>query len=100
MARQSWPSPPMRFSISAFEPMRSVAPSGRPQMARMWFSNWLVRAPSIVQWPELWTRGAISLNTGPARSEEHTSELQSLMRISYAVFRLNTQQTQLEDAND
>src|SRR3546814_5103655 len=27
---------------------------------------------------------------GPARSEEHTSELQSLMRISYAVFCLNT----------
>src|SRR3546814_5142681 len=28
-------------------------------------------------------------NDGPARSEEHTSELQSLMRISYAVFCLN-----------
>src|SRR3546814_8083560 len=27
------------------------------------------------------------------RSEEHTSELQSLMRISYAVFRLKKQQT-------
>src|SRR3546814_6960498 len=26
------------------------------------------------------------------RSEEHTSELQSLMRISYAVFRLKTKQ--------
>src|SRR3546814_2525614 len=26
---------------------------------------------------------------GPGRSEEHTSELQSLMRISYAVFCLN-----------
>src|SRR3546814_1323914 len=26
--------------------------------------------------------------TGPCRSEEHTSELQSLMRISYAVFCL------------
>src|SRR3546814_3543232 len=26
----------------------------------------------------------------PSRSEEHTSELQSLMRISYAVFRLQT----------
>src|SRR3546814_7081934 len=26
--------------------------------------------------------------TGPRRSEEHTSELQSLMRISYAVFCL------------
>src|SRR3546814_8480630 len=35
-----------------------------------------------------------ALNVGwasaPNRSEEHTSELQSLMRISYAVFCLNT----------
>src|SRR3546814_19715967 len=31
------------------------------------------------------------------RSEEHTSELQSLMRISYAVFCLN--KTQIEDLN-
>src|SRR3546814_5707402 len=30
---------------------------------------------------------------GPARSEGHTSELQSLMRTSYAVFCLNKQQT-------
>src|SRR3546814_4046633 len=36
------------------------------------------------------------LNVGQNRSEEHTSELQSLMRISYAVFCLkkkNNQQT-------
>src|SRR3546814_10576082 len=35
-----------------------------------------------------------------SRSEEHTSELQSLMRISYAVFCLKkkkTQQTQIQD---
>src|SRR3546814_2428870 len=31
---------------------------------------------------------ASSGNHGPLRSEEHTSELQSLMRISYAVFCL------------
>src|SRR3546814_1146853 len=31
---------------------------------------------------------------GSRRSEEHTSELQSLMRISYAVFCLNTQKHQ------
>src|SRR3546814_4059146 len=31
---------------------------------------------------------------GETRSEEHTSELQSLMRISYAVFRLNKKKTQ------
>src|SRR3546814_6921870 len=30
---------------------------------------------------------------GSARSEEHTSELQSLMRTSYAVFCLNKKQT-------
>src|SRR3546814_10310833 len=30
---------------------------------------------------------------GPSRSEEHTSELQSLMRISYAVFCLQKKKT-------
>src|SRR3546814_6046147 len=44
--------------------------------------------------PVFWTRSSISRptatsgNLGCARSEEHTSELQSLMRISYAVFCL------------
>src|SRR3546814_4448335 len=33
--------------------------------------------------------GLIFLRGQPVRSEEHTSELQSLMRISYAVFCLN-----------
>src|SRR3546814_1534137 len=34
--------------------------------------------------------GRFACPTVDARSEEHTSELQSLMRISYAVFCLNT----------
>src|SRR3546814_7847496 len=35
------------------------------------------------------TEGPVhEVSTTPARSEEHTSELQSLMRISYAVFCL------------
>src|SRR3546814_6789901 len=33
------------------------------------------------------------------RSEEHTSELQSLMRISYAVFCLNKTKTNIEKNN-
>src|SRR3546814_7356750 len=33
-------------------------------------------------------RAVPELDSGPWRSEEHTSELQSLMRISYAVFCL------------
>src|SRR3546814_19848488 len=39
--------------------------------------------------PDRRRRGqAYGLSVGPMRSEEHTSELQSLMRISYAVFCL------------
>src|SRR3546814_8669064 len=42
------------------------------------------------------TRGsrALSQFDGPVRSEEHTSELQSLMRISYAVFCLKKKKKQ------
>src|SRR3546814_9502590 len=36
-----------------------------------------------------------SASIGPARSEEHTSELQSLMRISYAVFCLKKKNNQI-----
>src|SRR3546814_7837148 len=35
----------------------------------------------------------LALHPAPGRSEEHTSELQSLMRISYAVFCLNKKYT-------
>src|SRR3546814_9886332 len=37
---------------------------------------------------------------GTLRSEEHTSELQSLMRISYAVFCLNKKQMNIETKYD
>src|SRR3546814_6308852 len=47
------------------------------------------------------TKSGRSFRTAPTRSEEHTSELQSLMRISYAVFclKINTEPTKdkLED---
>src|SRR3546814_7908228 len=35
-----------------------------------------------------WSHAADKVTLHPVRSEEHTSELQSLMRISYAVFCL------------
>src|SRR3546814_9644467 len=37
---------------------------------------------------------ALRYENGKLRSEEHTSELQSLMRISYAVFRLKNKTKQ------
>src|SRR3546814_9581171 len=39
---------------------------------------------------------AVGAGEGVARSEEHTSELQSLMRISYAVFCLKKKQTHIK----
>src|SRR3546814_2341851 len=38
--------------------------------------------------PRFDAEGVVSARVGRQRSEEHTSELQSLMRISYAVFCL------------
>src|SRR3546814_1337096 len=40
------------------------------------------------QQPAMHDAGAVAVHGGLLRSEEHTSELQSLMRISYAVFCL------------
>src|SRR3546814_5314067 len=38
-----------------------------------------------VHWPA-WSEDILAIDHATLRSEEHTSELQSLMRISYAVF--------------
>src|SRR3546814_6500663 len=59
-----------------------------PPGARRGLSARLSANPSYPAW--------IALRIGPSaasRSEEHTSELQSLMRISYAVFCLKNNQT-------
>src|SRR3546814_16544455 len=42
---------------------------------------------------------AASVSLRPRKSEEHTSELQSLMRISYAVFCLKKKTTKKEHTN-
>src|SRR3546814_2912554 len=46
-----------------------------------------------VQLYEPFTDSEGNLSSRPVRSEEHTSELQSLMRISYAVFCLKKKKT-------
>src|SRR3546814_6670188 len=43
-----------------------------------------------------WTIIDLGCGSGLVRSEEHTSELQSLMRISYDVFCLKKKQTNTE----
>src|SRR3546814_2879434 len=57
-------------------------------------SEW-ANSPALrqsLEMPARWLRAGRGISTptriSPGRSEEHTSELQSLMRISYAVFCL------------
>src|SRR3546814_6575840 len=58
-------------------------------------SYWLASAADKVFMPKLGTAGSIGavILHAEMRSEEHTSELQSLMRISYAVFCLKKNTT-------
>src|SRR3546814_7292596 len=56
------------------------------------------RTTGVLSIQVIWVwRGAITMPArclfAPGRSEEHTSELQSLMRISYAVFCLEKKNT-------
>src|SRR3546814_3638944 len=68
-----------------------------------WISALTGVGPSIASGSHVCSPSCADLPIAPtnSRSEEHTSELQSLMRISYAVFCLkkkkkNTKKTQLE----
>src|SRR3546814_4146384 len=59
------------------------------------------KRPSVWVEPKgSWGEGAVMLveiPTADERSEEHTSELQSLMRISYAVFCLQKKKQQTQE---
>src|SRR3546814_2012548 len=48
-------------------------------------------------WPPDYREAGLARDPGFSRSEEHTSELQSLMRISYAVFCLKQKTTTTVD---
>src|SRR3546814_5452868 len=73
-----------------FEDARGKSPVlGLFELSHMQYEHDRDRGPEGEPDLEAMTRFAIeSLSRNPDRSEEHTSELQSLMRISYAVFCL------------
>src|SRR3546814_4632762 len=59
---------------------------GRGAYAHLKFESGTHRVQRV---PETESQGRIHTSAATVRSEEHTSELQSLMRNSYAVFCLN-----------
>src|SRR3546814_6303037 len=63
------------------------APFGVSELEALIRAADIANLPALVRVPELGSDIGRALDLG-ARSEEHTSELQSLMRISYAVFCL------------
>src|SRR3546814_1784796 len=82
-----------RLAVSAMKPAAitkaSVAAGPKPSAISMAITMGvnINAAPSLANKAE--TPAPSSTISANKRSEEHTSELQSLMRISYAVFRLN-----------
>src|SRR3546814_985590 len=81
---------------------RSQCPVGRPRDRRrvgdrLWHRHWCAAAVHDARAGHGALRRRLHGDVAIPRSEEHTSELQSLMRISYAVFCLkkkNTTQTE------
>src|SRR3546814_537783 len=69
---QGYPATPGIYSAEQIEGWRKVTSA--------------VHAKGGAIFLQLWHVGRISHSSFQPRSEEHTSELQSLMRISYAVF--------------
>src|SRR3546814_1092687 len=102
-----FPYPTLFRSSLAFQPLRNIDDPA----TRSWAAEWigaLLAHERVTVTPEVkeavWSALG-NLATAPAeertltglsvlvRSEEHTSELQSLMRISYAVFCLQKKNT-------
>src|SRR3546814_5478604 len=88
--RRAAPPPPSDIARPAPRPFRSFQSLAWPSaILPLYVYRWRAPADGVRQaryrGPALRSAPA---RRGPRRSEEHTSELQSLMRISYAVFCL------------
>src|SRR3546814_6351310 len=86
---------------ASFAASEGAAPTGRVDPSRM------PEAPAVTPQPRAAAAKAAPAKAKAAvapakaaRSEEHTSELQSLMRISYAVFCLKKKKTQIKHMHE
>src|SRR3546814_5423047 len=82
----------MQISIDNLQPdeisMKSLVSVERKLELLSRYATFTVNVNSVLGISDERTRDVIVVAETAARSEEHTSELQSLMRISYAVFCL------------
>src|SRR3546814_8398373 len=76
----------MMGSLAALEAIRAIVPFGTDPAGSLLLADTLDFRFRTLRLPK--DPGCPACGQRAARSEEHTSELQSLMRISYAVFCL------------
>src|SRR3546814_3348310 len=84
-------------------PARTATSSAHaPAASTRMSASWAPPRVAIRQCPSYVadSSAAPAASTAPWRSEEHTSELQSLMRISYAVFCLKKKKKQRSTQNE
>src|SRR3546814_9754315 len=89
--------PPRSTRTDTLLPYTTLLRSGKTETGREMHDRWRRTAGrraggdgrhGLRRHPCLWPDRGLRSGRRPRRSEEHTSELQSLMRISYAVFCL------------
>src|SRR3546814_1520712 len=89
----SWPSHQSNWPLTVMGPSGATPPSGRE--AENGSASGVFRQDEVYEVGI--DRRPLLTSLRAKRSEEHTSELQSLMRISYAVFCLKKKQRTTED---
>src|SRR3546814_5283672 len=97
--KNQWEYPAQLFAERGYVVLLINEPSAR-ENAEVWAARLAWRNETKAVAPEtmrqlIWLNGVASYEDA-VRSEEHTSELQSLMRISYAVFCLEKKKKQKE----
>src|SRR3546814_10094108 len=78
--------------FTAWKTGRTGYPIVDAGMRQLWTTGWMHNRVRMIAASFLIKHLLIDWRHGARRSEEHTSELQSLMRISYAVFGLKKKQ--------
>src|SRR3546814_10385533 len=77
---------PMAALAEPVQALRDTWSTSAPEAAP---DNGFVTTSILIYWLMMTGWARATLRQGGSRSEEHTSELQSIMRSSYAVFCLN-----------
>src|SRR3546814_6401126 len=93
----AWSPPTVR---AIWEAARRVQSAGEDGASTLGWGTAIALSPSGERIAKLAPSGASDAWRGEIRSEEHTSELQSLMRNSYAVFCLKKKKKEMINSRD